>query len=99
MFEYYECVKCGKKYYPPKIRCRCGSTEFKKKTLDVAMGEIITYTTIFVPPKGFKPPIKMALVSVDGMMILGKYDGREEPYIGKKVKVDLIEGKAVLTDP
>ena len=95
MFVYYQCVKCGRKYYPPKKRCVCGSTEFKKIVVDNAIGELVTYTTIYVPPQGFEPPIRIAIAKVNGMNILGRYEGERDPYVGMKVTVDNENGKTI----
>jgi uncharacterized OB-fold protein len=97
VFIYYECMKCGRRYYPPKKRCVCGSTKFRRVEVDNAEGEIETYTTILVPPHGFDPPIKIVIAKVEGMRVLGRYEGDREPYIGMRVKADVVDDKIVFT--
>ncbi|MEM3411563.1 MAG: hypothetical protein QXK31_06515 [Fervidicoccaceae archaeon] len=75
MFRYYECEKCGRKFFPPKFRCFCGSTKFREVTVERAVGKILTYTIILVPPKGFTPPIYIGIAEFNGMKILGRYEG------------------------
>lgn len=88
------CQGCGKMYYPYKARCKCGSTSFEYTEIN-PQGKVLTYTIIYVPPKGFKPPLKVALVELDGgLKLLGRYDDDGEPRIGEKVSVELREGIA-----
>lgn len=75
MFKYYECERCGRKFFPPKFRCYCGSTKFREVEVERAVGRILTYTIILVPPKGFTPPIYIGIAEYNGMKILGKYEG------------------------
>jgi uncharacterized OB-fold protein len=93
MFRYYECEKCGKKYFPRKIRCYCGSMSFKEVVVDKAIGSISTYTVILVPPKGFTPPIYIGIAEYDGMKILGRYVGDPERLkVGIKVELHNDDG-------
>jgi uncharacterized OB-fold protein len=53
-------------------------------------GEVLSYTTLQMPPEGFKPPLKMALVELEqGAVVLclaGEDDG--DLRIGAHVRVD-----------
>ncbi|MBE9391205.1 OB-fold domain-containing protein [Fervidicoccus fontis] len=100
MFKYYVCEKCGKGYYPKKVRCRCGSTSFKEVIDENAEGKIYTYTIIYVPPKGFTPPIAVAIAEYNGMRFLGKYNGDPGKIkIGEKVRLDTSEDGSILISP
>jgi len=86
------CKKCGKKYFPFKARCYCGSAEFSTEKVKLE-GTVLTHTTIYVPPKGFPPPIKIVLVELEcGMKLLGRYVGSEDVEIGDKVVGELCNG-------
>jgi len=88
------CQNCNKTYYPYKARCRCGSTNFRFAEVNPE-GRVLTYTVIYVPPKGFKPPLKVALVELSGgFKLLGRYDDSDEPRIGERVIVELRDGVA-----
>lgn len=67
------CSRCGRSYYPHKIRCRCGSTEFNYKPLE-EKGRLVTVTTIYVPPLGFKPPLRVGIAEFpgQGLKLLGR---------------------------
>ncbi len=65
------CKKCSKLYYPPVVRCRCGSREFE----DVALpheGKLVEYTVLYQVGTDFlkQKPLIVGLVEVaDGVRI------------------------------
>jgi len=96
LFKYYECEKCGRKFFPPKFRCYCGSLKFRERVEEKAVGKILTYTVILVPPKGFTPPIYIGIAEYNGMKILGRYEGEPEMLkTGLMVELDNSDGTTV----
>jgi uncharacterized OB-fold protein len=54
-------------------------------------GKILSYTTLQMPPEGFKPPLEMALVELDKgavVLCLAKDGERFEMRIGAQVAID-----------
>ncbi|MEM1620154.1 MAG: hypothetical protein QXU52_05380 [Fervidicoccaceae archaeon] len=89
------CRNCGKRYYPHKARCSCGSIDFLYEKLGNCRGRILTYTTIYVPPIGFTPPLRVAIADVGGLKLLGRLKSNRDPEIGEEVDVTLEDGIAV----
>lgn len=85
-----KCKKCGKQYYPHKIRCSCGSTDFEEETLETE-GKILTYTTIYVPPKGFTPPLSIGIAEFGSLKLLGRLEDNNIKT-GDTVKAYLKDG-------
>ena len=56
-------------------------------------GELLTYTTLYSPPEGFKPPLDLGYVRMgDGAVILAHGQADPMPKLGEKVSVD-VEGE------
>ncbi len=97
------CKSCGHISYPPRKVCpKCKSEEMEKVTLPDE-GEILTYTVIRVPAKGFSQfaPLPVAIVElINGVrLMLQVVDSKiEDLEIGKKVKIVFrrlfVEGEA-----
>ena len=94
-----KCKSCGRLSIPPKYLCpECGSNNFT----DVALsgeGNILTYTTIRVPPLGFEEqvPYDIAVIQLDeGINLTAQIctQGEERPKIGDKVSFVDKEGGA-----
>ncbi len=53
--EVSKCTKCGKAFYPPRIRCTCGSTEMIKLNLvDDGNFMLEDYTVLHLVPVDFE---------------------------------------------
>ncbi len=83
------CSACGHITYPPKMRCPvCGSGELKKESLP-REGEVLSYTIIRVPAKGFEDftPMIIALIKLGDAKVLAEVvDVKpEEVNIGMRV--------------
>lgn len=68
------CLKCGKIYYPPRLRCLCGSREFKEYQLP-RRGKLISFTTIRSAPEEYKEfePYSVGLIELeDGTKIIAQ---------------------------
>jgi uncharacterized OB-fold protein len=85
-----KCGSCGRLFVPPRYMCpECGSTEFTKVTLS-GQGEILTHTTIRVPPLGFEDqvPYDIAVIRLaEGINLTARIATQEgqTPKIGGKV--------------
>ena len=83
--------ECGKNVVPQRTICPvCGRNmtdmEFGNK------GTVLTYTTLYAPPKGFEGPIRFALVDLAGKaQLICTIKGEEELKIGDKVMVNKTE--------
>ncbi len=87
MIQGAEC-ECGKKLVPYREICpKCGGkmdrAGFEEK------GVVLTHTTLYAVPEGYEPPIKLAMIQLEGgaNLICG-YEGEEELSIGKKVRIE-----------
>lgn len=86
------CQNCGKLHFPPVADCgNCGSSDMKWTELD-GMGEIVTFTQVFVKPASFseEPDYIVAIAQLkDGVKALAWLTGikREDVQIGMKVKL------------
>ncbi|MEM4486006.1 MAG: Zn-ribbon domain-containing OB-fold protein [Zestosphaera sp.] len=84
-----KCLECGYVVYPPKARCpKCGSERVVRENLP-REGEVLTYTIIQVPAKGFEEfaPLIIALIKLGDAKVLSEIvEVRpEEVRIGMKV--------------
>lgn len=79
------CKRCGKKHYPFKARCYCGSIEFEYKDADVK-GKLLTITKIYITPKGFPSPLIAGLVASDDMKLIVRLE--KEAPIGSIVEIE-----------
>lgn len=69
-----KCKSCGKVYFPPRLVCYCGSTDFEAYKLPTR-GKIVTYTVVRTPGTIFKlqKPIVIAVVELeDGTRIMAQ---------------------------
>jgi len=79
------CKKCGKKYYPPRSDCSgCMESTMEWRPIE-GVGNLVTYTKIYVPPEHFairRPlmpfssiqfePCPVGLIEIeDGLRIMG----------------------------
>lgn len=80
------CEKCGETFMPPKYICsKCSSANLKRFDLS-GKGEILTYTTIRVPPAQFQgqEPYDVAIVKLaEGLRITARLKVEE----GKKAEL------------
>ena len=85
-----KCKRCGGLFIPPKYLClECESSEFVEIPLS-GWGEILTHTTIRVPPLGFEDqvPYDIAVVRLDeGINLTARIATQEgqTPKIGDRV--------------
>lgn len=95
------CVKCGAVYYPPRGDCpKCFSGELEWTALE-GTGELVSYTTIYVPPEHFMPdldksapfarfdyrPAPVGIVRLEnGVQVMGWIVGIEKLQVGMRLR-------------
>ena len=83
---------CGKRLVPFRETCpSCGGKTTKVKFKE--KGVVLTHTTVYAVPEDYEPPIKLAIIRLDGgaNLICG-YEGEEELSIGKEVRIEEKKG-------
>lgn len=87
-----KCQKCEKLHFPPVADCgNCCSSDMKWTELD-GIGELVTFTQVFVKPASFseEPNYIVAIAELeDGVKALAWLAGvkKEDVQIGMKVKL------------
>jgi len=87
------CRTCERAIVPPRKTCPyCGINvgEMTQVNLD-ALGVVLSYTILEMPPSGFESPVLLALVELDqGARILGLADKNDidNIEIGKEVEIE-----------
>ncbi|MHA1614953.1 MAG: Zn-ribbon domain-containing OB-fold protein [Candidatus Thorarchaeota archaeon] len=86
------CSECEKVIVP--LRDLCPYCRHKSKTINVVelsnVGKVISFTELHMPPEGFTPPMKMALVELEFgavVLCLGEDDIDFEVEIGSQVEL------------
>lgn len=59
------CTRCGRVVAPPVPVCPDHPKPMEPASLE-GYGEVISYTTLHAAPEGFRSPLHMALVALDG---------------------------------
>jgi len=92
MIKLFYCKNCKWKSLKEKEKCPlCNSKTFSKKILPV--GRVLSYTTLYIPPEGYEPPINFVLVEIKGLKLI-TYKGDSLPIeIGENVKIEYRNGK------
>lgn len=87
------CQSCGAVSSVPAAACRdCGDRAFETIALPTS-GEVVSETTIGVPPTGFPDRYQIAIVGLGGTRVLGRVDGHVD--IGDAVElsdVSVVDG-------
>ncbi|TET73512.1 MAG: Zn-ribbon domain-containing OB-fold protein [Candidatus Aminicenantes bacterium] len=88
-----KCIKCGIKFFPPRLICpECKNRELEKTKI-AETGKIITYTIIRVPPHQFvdQAPYAVGIVELDdGVKLTAQIVDCdfEDLKIGQKVRIE-----------
>ena len=59
------CPRCGDVVAPPAAYCPRHPVRMTP-TMVLGLGEVISFTTLHSPPEGFRSPLNIALVELDG---------------------------------
>lgn len=81
-----QCRSCGTVAYPAHRVCRsCRGRTFGET--EARIGTVVTHTLLHVPPPGFEPPVRLAIVEFEGG---GRALGRltAETRLGARVEVE-----------
>jgi DUF35 OB-fold domain, acyl-CoA-associated len=60
-----KCRRCERLVVPPAARCPEHSAAMEPATVPNT-GEVVSFTTLHSPPEGFRSPLHIALVELDG---------------------------------
>ena len=88
-----KCKDCGRVIIPPRETCPyCGKTAGPMEQMELPnRGVVQSYTTLQMPPEGFKAPLPMALVELEhGALILCLASGQtgSSVNIGDQVEIE-----------
>jgi hypothetical protein len=86
-----QCKKCGSTYFPPRIVCKnCGRESRMEDRQFAGDGEVVSFTTIRVPPDTFKDeaPYIVGIIKLsEGPNVEGHIiDNGRKVEVGTKVK-------------
>ncbi len=90
------CGKCRKQFVPVRIHCSTCRGRTERIYLD-GRGKLKTFTTLYVTPDGFTPPLVLGICELEGgLRVLGEisdYRLKDSLTIGEIVRVDEKDGK------
>ncbi len=87
-----KCPECDKVIVPPRNLCPyCRHKSPSSNVVELSNdGKVISFTELHMPPEGFTPPMKMALVELEFgavVLCLGEDDIDFEVEIGSQVEL------------
>ena len=88
------CPECDKAIVPPRDLCPyCRHKSTRSNTVELSnKGKVLSFTELHMPPEGFTPPMKMALVELEfgaAVLCLGEEDIDFEVEIGSPVELSV----------
>ncbi|HET8576711.1 MAG TPA: OB-fold domain-containing protein [Methylomirabilota bacterium] len=85
------CTRCGRLVVPPVPLCPDHPVAMEPASLP-GVGEVVSFTTLHSPPEGFKAPLHIALVELEGGARLFCH-GQETRgvRIGSRVSVEAVD--------
>ncbi|MEM1597737.1 MAG: Zn-ribbon domain-containing OB-fold protein [Pyrobaculum sp.] len=86
------CKKCGAVYFPPVVKCRCGSGELEDVELPKE-GRLVDYTVLYQVGTEFlkQKPLIIGLVELDGgVRVTGQIVDAQPGKIRPGVKVEAV---------
>ena len=94
MLDAARCPKCNEIFIPPRMFCpKC---RVKLENIQVkGVGNVLTFTTILVPPEGFTPPVYIVLVKLDSGVNLLCNTSKSCLHFNKRVIVTKIGDKFI----
>lgn len=85
------CPRCGLVVAPPATYCPHHPTRMTPTTV-AGVGEIVSYTTLHSPPEGFRSPLSIALVELEGGARFLCHGGRTRGVrIGSRVGIEAVD--------
>lgn len=85
------CVRCGRVAAPPARFCPDHPAPMEGVSLE-GYGEVVSFTTLYSPPEGFRSPLHIALVALDGGAHLFCHGaGTRGIRVGSRVSVEAVD--------
>jgi hypothetical protein len=85
------CPRCGRLVVPPTALCPDHPVPMEAAFLP-GVGEVVSFTTLHSPPEGFKAPLQIALVELEGGARLFCHgDETRDVRIGSRVSVEAVD--------
>ena len=85
------CGRCGRVVAPPVRFCPDHPALMEPIAID-GYGEVVSFTTLHSPPEGFRSPLHIALVSLDGGARLFCHgEGTRGIRVGSRVSVEAVD--------
>jgi len=85
------CPRCGRVVTPRARFCPDHPVEMESLSID-GYGEVVSFTTLHSPPEGFRSPLHLALVALDGGARLFCHGAGTKGFrIGSRVSVEAVD--------
>ena len=85
------CPRCGRVVTPPARFCPDHPAPMEPVLLD-GYGEVVSFTTLYSPPEGFRSPLHIALVALEGGARLFCHGaGTRGIRVGSRVLVEAVD--------
>lgn len=85
------CSRCGRLVVPPAPFCPDHPVSMEPISID-GYGEVVSFTTLHSPPEGFRAPLHIALVALDGGARLFCHGaGTQKIRVGSRVAVEAVD--------
>jgi len=85
------CVRCGRVVAPAARFCPDHPVPMEPVSID-GYGEVVSFTTLYSPPEGFRSPLHIALVALDGGARLFCHgEGTRGIRVGSRVSVEAVD--------
>ncbi len=86
------CVRCGRVVAPAARFCPDHPVAMEPVSID-GYGEVVSFTTLHSPPAGFRSPLHLALVALDGGARLFCHGAATRGIrVGRRVAVEAVDG-------
>jgi len=86
------CTRCGRQVVPPAPWCPDDAAAMEPAAL-AGVGEVVSFTTLYAPPEGFRSPLHIALVELGGGARLFCHgEDTRGTKIGARVAVEAVDG-------
>ena len=85
------CPRCRRVVVPPAAHCPFHAVSMEATTV-APVGEVVSFTTLHAPPEGFRAPLHIALVELDGgARVFCHSDDTSGIKIGSSVSIEELD--------
>lgn len=85
------CPRCGTVVAPPAAYCPHHPVAMRPASV-AGVGEIVTFTTLHSPPEGFRSPLQIALVALEGgARFVCHGAGTRSVRVGSRVAIEAVD--------